>query len=109
MISKDMFCKAIAAIQKDRETNEKLTDALDKYLLNGHAVVESSASYEMLIELLKDFFNDNVQYSTIEWWLYDKVDKYIYDEQGNIIADLTTVEALYDYLVENMDDANDSV
>ena len=102
MISKQKFCEAIAAIQKDSEENDKLSDALDKYLLNGHAIVKSSASYEMLIDLLKDMFNDNHQYSMIEWWLYDKVDKYIYDNNKNVIADLTSVEALYDYLVENL-------
>ena len=104
MISKEMFCQAIAAIQKDSKDNEKLGDALDKYLLNGYAIVKSSASYEMLLILLKDMFNDNNQYSMIEWWLYDKVDKYIYDNDKNIIADLTKVEDLYDYLVQTLND-----
>ena len=109
MISKEMFRKVIEAIQKDRDENEKLTTALDKYLLNGHAVVKSSASYEMLLDLIKELFNDKEQYSMLEWWLYDNVDKYIYDEHHNVIADLTTVDALYDYLVESMDDTNASV
>ena len=91
MISKDLFCEAIAAIQKESEENSKLTTALDKYLLNGHAVVKSSATYEMLIKLLQEMFNDKSQYSMIEWWLFDEVDKYIYDEHHNVIADLTTM------------------
>ena len=101
MITKESFCMAINAILNEHENNSRLETALHNYLLDGHAVVKSSATYEALITLLKRELHDDVEFSTIEWWLFDKVDKYIYDDNHNIIADLTNVEDLYDYLVEN--------
>ena len=101
MISKEMFCKALKAIQDERENNKKLEKALEAHLLEGWAVIKSSATYDTLIDLLKELFQDTEQYSTIEWWLFDNCEKVIYNNDKTICADVTKAEDLYDYLIGN--------
>ena len=102
MISKNMFCKAMHAILSEKANNKNLETALEHYLVDGYATVRDSATFNVLLELLKEEFKDDGQYSTIEWWLFDKVDKKIYNEDNTVRRDLRTVESLYDYLVENL-------
>ena len=49
--------------------------------------------------LLESHFGEEGE-EMISWWLYEKVKKYIYNNEGEKIKDLTTIEALYEYLNE---------
>lgn len=101
MISKEMFCRAMAAIQADAENNKKLSRALENYLVENWVEVKHSSSFNALLDLLKELFHD-FDNQLIEWWLWDHVEKKIYDNENNVIADLTSVEDFYDYLVQNI-------
>lgn len=100
MISKEMFCGALKAIQADVENNKKLSRAMENYLIENWVEVKHSNSFNMLLELLEYLFHDTEK--MIEWWLWDHVEKKIYDDKNNVIADLTNAEDFYDYLVYNM-------
>ncbi len=99
MISKEIFCQAIQAIQSDWEKNRRLDKLLDD-CFDGYVSIKESHSFGMLIEVLKEALHDTN--SLIDWWLFDDVSKFIYDDDGNVTNDLTNVEALYDYLIENI-------
>lgn len=89
------------ALQSDVENNKKLSRAMEDYLVENFVDIKHSNAFNVLLDLLKELFND-FEYQLIEWWLWDNVDKYIYDDDRNVIADLTRVEDLYDYLTSNI-------
>lgn len=101
MITKKMFCDAIEALQLEYQNNSDLADLLYKHVTDGRVVVRTSPTFEALLDLLENYFSDK-EFQMIQWWLFDKVDKFIYDDHGNVTHDLTEKEALYDYLIENM-------
>lgn len=100
MLTKAMFCKAMKAIKDDFEQRTRLSATLEEQLLEGWVSIKASPTFEVLIDVLKELFHDTDTYSTIDWWLFDKVDKIIYKADGSCI-DVTNVEDLYDYLVSN--------
>lgn len=100
MLTKAMFCKAMKAIKDDYEKRARLSAALEEQLLEGWVNVKASPTFEALIDVLKELFHDTDTYSTIDWWLFDNVDKIIYKTDGSWV-DVTNVEDLYDYLVNN--------
>jgi hypothetical protein len=98
MISKEMFCEAIDAIQKEREKSHNLGKALEEYLADSWVIVKESPTFKMLLKMLKELMHDDVD--TIEWWLFEDVEKKIYFD--DTFVDVTKKEDLYDYLVSNI-------
>ena len=99
-ITKEMFCASLNSIQKEKERMNKSERLLSENLLDGWVVIKEGETLQTLIDLLIDLMEDDHDDSMIEWWLFDNVEKYLYDKAGNIVNDLTTAEALYDYLVD---------
>ena len=94
-LSKEKFKDIINKINQTNEMAKKLMDiGIDIYGLplydNFHYIAE---------EYFFCFFND-LGVDLIMWWIYEDVDKFLYDNDGqNVIADLTTIDSLYDYLI----------
>ena len=109
MITKELFCKAMKSIQEEWANKSRLEKALEENLIDGWVTVKSSQTFSMLIDILKELFQDTDKYSTIEWWLFDKVEKKIYNEDNTVLKDVTAVEDLYDYLIENMKEGEQHV
>ena len=100
MISKEMFCAAIKSIQNEKARISQAEKALSETLIDGWVIIKEGETVQTLIDLLIDLVGDSHKDSMIEWWLFDNVEKYIYNDKKEVIHDLTDVGALYDYLVE---------
>ena len=98
MISKEVFCKALALIQEQEKIDQEFSDALQK-VGNGSFVFGTENRYfEALLLVLKAAVND--RYSYIEWWLYEGAPGYkIWSEDEKQEWDLREPGALYDYIV----------
>ena len=100
MITKEMFCAAIKSIQNEKARISKAESSLSETLIDGWVLFKEGETVQTLIDLLIDLMGDSHKDSMIEWWLFDNVEKYIYNDKKEIIHDLTDVGAIYDYLVE---------
>ena len=113
MISKEQFVTIISKLKttddfvneindKTRQLRETLDDSFVDFFDGNSLFV---AHTDLVVKLLENMFNDN---DIISWWIFelnygkDYKDGYIQDCDGNNI-DISTVEKLYDYLVEEME------
>ena len=97
VISKETFCKALQLIREQEEVDRQFSEALQT-VGNGHYVFGTpnrcqDAAILVLVEAVGD------KYEYIDWWLYELGDKVIELADGSQTWDLTTPEALYDYIV----------
>lgn len=96
VITKELFCKIIASIQKQEKIENDFCSALDT-IIDGHFVGNLSATIlGSLMELLE--FNLNDKNQLISWWLYENVEKKIYEGEKEYKVD--TPELLYYYLIK---------
>jgi hypothetical protein len=110
MISKKTFVNAINNIRTQEKKASEFTNALTIYC-DGHPVFDRNNLYlKSLLDVLKEIFQD--EYDTIEWWLWENVEKKIwinYGKEDQIEIDLSTPEQLYDYLVLEMKDKDEVI
>ena len=97
MISKETFCKALQLIKEQEEVDRQFSEALQT-VGNGHYVFGTpnrclDAAILVLVEAVGD------KYEYIDWWLFEHGEKTIELADGSQSWDLTTPEALYDYIV----------
>ena len=91
---KEAVIKALKGIKKESEKRDIFYD-------NGIDLINYENGYqEELLNLLKVVMQDT--YNNISWWLYEDVEKIIYFKNGKK-RDLTKVEDLIKYLIENME------
>lgn len=99
MISKVLFMETLDEIQTELKRYENF-DKLIKEYCDGFPVMTLGNKYlKQLIAVLKETSDDTGD--IIEWWLYEKVDKTVWMEVSfgkKVEYDLTTAEALYDFL-----------
>ena len=98
MISKETYCKALQLIKEQEEVDRQFSEAL-QMVGNGHYVFGTpnrclDAAILVLVEAVRD------KYEYIDWWLFELGDKIIESADGSQTWDLSTPEALYDYIVE---------
>ena len=109
MISKQEFITIINHIKEVNqfvdETNEKARELNDSIISDFFNASSLSISFEDdLIKVLENMFNTDLIY----WWMYElnfgnKFEiGYIVESDGITKPDLSTVEKLYDYLVQNL-------
>ena len=98
MILKETFCKALRLIKEQEEVDRQFSEAL-QMVGNGHYVFGTPNRYlDAALLVLKEAVGDKYEY--IDWWLFELGDKAIALADGSQSWDLTTPEALYDYIVE---------
>lgn len=99
MISKELFCKTIADIQKQDRKISEFDHALGK-ICDSAVVFDADNLYlAALLRILKEQLDDKAD--TIEWWLYEDVRKCIWfdlEDGRRMRYDMPTDESLYDYL-----------
>jgi predicted metal-dependent hydrolase len=99
-ICKGLFCRTIALIREQEETDRQLSKALDA-VCDGHFVFGAdNKRHKALMDILKEVFIDKGGY--IEWSLYEDVYKAVFE--GEKETRLDTPELLYDFLVKNCED-----
>lgn len=102
MIAQETFVKIISAIKEQEEINRKVGDALN-LVCNGHFVFGTdNKEHEALLLLLRVIFKDNEDF--IGWWLYETSEPVVKEKvrDKECVYDLSTPEALYDFLIKNM-------
>jgi hypothetical protein len=103
-LTKELFVQTIKTIKAGCERRDKLNEALSDVCNSWFICNIGEEWLEQLIVLLEHLLNDEPtkRGSVISWWLFEDVEKKSWwDEDGKTIErDLTTPEALYDYLVE---------
>jgi len=98
-MNKETFIRRIALIQNFHSEQDTLQALIGK-LTDGHSIVDFG---NYLVSEIIDMINEKMQIEDkdlIGWWLYEDVEKLIYDCDGNVIADLKTASDLYDYIME---------
>ena len=103
MISKQTFIKVIKLIQQQEEIDNKVGKSLET-VCDGYVMFNSiNEKYRALSLILKEIFKDDNDW--IDWWLYEDVDKKIWekDEKGKEIETLVdTPSKLYNFLIKNI-------
>ena len=106
MISLDLFKKIIQDIEKQDETDRKLT----KLLVSKHCTGFISTAEDVindLTKLMSEILQDEYEY--IEWYLYEapKNHKFVYDNTSNenkqLRYNLNDIESLYYYILKDFD------
>lgn len=99
MISKESFCKVMDYIKEQQEIDEKVGKALELVCDNIIVYGTENGYLKALMKILKELFDDRSD--TIEWWLYEDVEKNIYYNDKTINVEIA--DKLYDFLIENME------
>jgi hypothetical protein len=99
MISKKIFVETIENIHKEEEKLDKFNQALYE-ISDGYPIFNPNNLYlKSLLDILEYIFHDTAE--TIQWYLYENVEKKIWLADGTEI-DVSTPEKLYDYLIDCM-------
>ena len=102
MITKELFIRAMNEIVKEREKIEKFNDALG-LVCNGFPVVELGNGYlDALLGILNAYFaEEDDEYPTVEWWLFEDCEKkiWIYSGEEKLELDVSEAGDLYDSLM----------
>ena len=99
LIAKETFCKALALIQEQDAINDEFAKALQT-VGDGHYVFGVKNRYlSAAVLVLKEAVGDKYDY--IDWWLFEPAsDRTIWTSDESQSWDLTTPEALYDYITQ---------
>ena len=106
MISKEEFIRIIKRLEETERTKNEIdkiikesTDCIISDFTNASSLM--ICHEDIVISLLETMFDDK---DTISWWIYDleygkKYEDGCITEKDGTIIDLSTVEKLYNYLV----------
>ena len=103
MLSKKTFVEAMNAIIKHNAIMEELRGPLRKLGDFPLSLDFESIPREALLKVLREVTGDDSDW--IAWWLYEDGNKVVeWEEDGSeMSADLTKAEALYDFLLSNIE------
>jgi hypothetical protein len=108
-ISRELFVTIMNKIKEQQEIDDKVGDALETVCGGWILFNSENKNLEALLLLLKELFVDVHDY--IGWWLYESVEKIVtteaigpFDIPGKREWDLTTAEALYDFMEDCRED-----
>lgn len=97
MITKEQFIKRMSLIQNFHSEQETLSVLIEK-VIDGYAVVTMGdylvAEMRTMIQESMGLEDNN---DILDWWLYEDVDKVIYENDGTETS-IRTLEELYVYL-----------
>lgn len=103
-ITKVQFTECIESIQKYLEECHLAGQALDTFCDGNPIVLIGDDLCNTMIHLLEDVMGDEAE--TISWWFFEAPsnDKKILrtsPDESKQVWDLSTIDALFDYLAEN--------
>lgn len=106
MITKEQFLKAIEALQQQDAVDDNFQTHMEAAFPGSYAPIYENILWDLSIHLLELAMEDRYEY--VSWWVYE-TDYGKNEEMTNISwtedgqeksINLTTPEALYDFLVE---------
>ncbi len=100
MLTLEQFKASIEAIQRQETKELAVADALYSILDGRFVPVFADEVVLQLVALLEKCMQDKGE--VISWWIWEDTDKRVWDKDGNVIANLDTIEALYNYLKEGL-------
>ena len=107
-MSYELFDETINCIKQFLVEQESVSDALEKHFCNNSFVCVTIGNdlLEQFIKVLCNAFGTPYEgkhvYDIISWWLYEDVEKTIYDQDGTTY-DVSTTKGLYEYLTSIKD------
>lgn len=110
MITKERFVEIIKRLENYNRLQGRINGLFNECIDNKESDFCNAGSIcigheSVVVELLENMFNTDM----VSYWVYDLdygrkyKDGYVQDGEGNII-DLSTLEKLYDYLIEEVED-----
>lgn len=109
MLSKKTFVQYIEAVKQQHKAENAFSKALQELNQDNYFVGAVTDEYYMAVTaILEDVFCE-AAVDLIYWWMYDcnygqkgefSVEPLIYNEDGSVLADLTKVEDLYNYIMK---------
>lgn len=100
-LSKEEFIKLIETIQEEDKINREIEDILEK-ISSSYIILDTPKSRYLMLDLI--FTKEEVDW--IDWWLYEDVEKIITYSDGEE-RDITKIEELYNFLIEEQEDGLD--
>ena len=95
-MTKEQFIKRMNLIQNFQSEQQTLSVLIDK-ITDGYSIVTIG---DYLVDEIINMIEEDLGYNDIlAWWLYEDVDKVIYDKDKEI--SVRTLEELYDYIIKN--------
>lgn len=110
-ITKEDYCQMVAALQEHYKELTEFENAMDKFNMGGTYITTiGSVLVENIIYLLTTLTHDRedkYKGTWLSWWLWEDVEKVVWDAQGNPM-DVSTADKLYDFLeaTYNAEDGN---
>lgn len=103
-ITKVQFIKCIESIQKYLEECHSAGQALDTFCEGAPIILIGDDLCNTMIHLLEDAMGDEAE--TISWWFFEAPNDYkkiwlTLPDGSEQTWDLSTIDALFDYLTEN--------
>ena len=92
----------LEAILEEMDYNTAINNVHNEFNNDTFHVLGLDSMYVAHSMIFTDEFGGKNK-ELIDWWLYDSVDKFIYDKNNEVIANLTDIEDLWEYLNENRD------
>lgn len=97
-MTKERFVKYMNLIQNFYSETDTIQELIDK-ITDGYSCITIG---EKLINAILDIIEEGLHIpkddDILSWWLYEDVDKVIYDENNNPIS-VRTLEELYNYII----------
>lgn len=99
-ISKEDFVSLMNAITNHQKKINALEIALQKFFYDRPLIAVSEELVDSILGFLYGAINvDPIKDDILHWYLYEDVeDKNIYNKDGTIFFNISSVEDLYDYL-----------
>jgi hypothetical protein len=98
MMTREQFIKRMSLIQNFHSEQDTLQVVIDK-LTDGYCVVTMG---DYIITEMINMIEEDIGYKDIlGWWLYEDVEKVIYESDGSKKYIVRTLDELYDYMVAN--------
>lgn len=97
-VSKEEFIKLLETIQEEDKVNREIEDVLEK-ISSSYIIIDVPKSRYIMLGLI--FTEEEIEW--IDWWLYEDVEKIVTYSDGQE-RDITKIEELYNFLIEEQED-----
>ena len=102
-ITKEQYCKIVEAIQEHYRKLTKFEDTINEFNDGTYICTIGDVLVNNILSLLTELTHDQEDKhigTWLSWWLWEDVEKVVWDAEDNRI-DVSTADKLYDFLATN--------